>query len=103
MADIKQVYEKPLSSLDKMGEELAFYIRAIRATPRSVTRYPKEIMRLLAEVTLGSGALAVILAGRLAAGVWGEDRRGDVDRSGLLCGRGGDRTRLPDPEPRIDL
>ena len=28
--------------------------------PRSVTRYPKEILRLLAEVTLGSGALAVI-------------------------------------------
>ena len=43
-----------------MGEELAFYIRALRATPRSVTRYPKEILRLLAEVTLGSGALAVI-------------------------------------------
>jgi phospholipid/cholesterol/gamma-HCH transport system permease protein len=60
VANFKQVYEKPLSSLDKMGEELAFYISAIRATPRSVKRYPKEIMRLLAEVTLGSGALAVI-------------------------------------------
>ena len=34
MANLKQVYEKPLSSLDKMGEELAFYIRAIRVTPR---------------------------------------------------------------------
>jgi phospholipid/cholesterol/gamma-HCH transport system permease protein len=60
VANFKQVYEKPLSSLDKMGEELAFYISAIRATPRSIKRYPKEIMRLLAEVTLGSGALAVI-------------------------------------------
>jgi phospholipid/cholesterol/gamma-HCH transport system permease protein len=29
-------------------------------TPKSVTRYPKEILRLLAEVTLGSGGLAVI-------------------------------------------
>ncbi len=60
MANLKQVYEKPLGSLDRMGEELAFYLRAIRVTPRSVTRYPKEILRLLAEVTLGSGALAVI-------------------------------------------
>jgi phospholipid/cholesterol/gamma-HCH transport system permease protein len=60
VADLKQIYQKPLSSLDKMGEELAFYINAIRATPRSIKRYPREIMRLLAEVTLGSGALAVI-------------------------------------------
>ena len=60
MADLKQIYQKPMSSLDKMGEELAFYINAIRATPRSIKRYPREIMRLLAEVTLGSGALAVI-------------------------------------------
>ncbi|MCW2783661.1 MAG: transporter permease [Marmoricola sp.] len=43
-----------------MGEQLAFYLRALRATPKSITRYPKEILRLLAEVTLGSGALAVI-------------------------------------------
>ena len=60
MVDLKSSYQKPLSVLDTMGEELAFYLRALRATPRSVTRYPKEILRLLAEVTLGSGALAVI-------------------------------------------
>ncbi len=58
--DVKQTYQKPLSFLDKMGEELNFYIRALIATPRSIKRYPKEILRLLAEVTLGSGALAVI-------------------------------------------
>jgi phospholipid/cholesterol/gamma-HCH transport system permease protein len=60
MADVKQVYVRPLQALDRLGEELAFYIRALIATPRSVKRYPKEILRLLAEVTLGSGALAVI-------------------------------------------
>src|SRR6201989_958716 len=60
MVDLKASYQKPLSALDTMGEELAFYLRALRATPRSVTRYPKEVLRLLAEVTLGSGALAVI-------------------------------------------
>lgn len=60
MASIKTVYQKPLSSLDDLGDQLAFYLRALAATPRSVTRYPREIMRILAEVTLGSGALAVI-------------------------------------------
>ncbi|HWM75007.1 MAG TPA: ABC transporter permease [Nocardioides sp.] len=56
----KAVYEKPLKSLDKLGEELSFYVRALAWTPRTVRRYKKEILRLLAEVTLGSGALAVI-------------------------------------------
>ena len=60
MADVKQVYERPLAALDRLGEELAFYVRALIATPRSITRYPKEILRILAEVALGSGALAVI-------------------------------------------
>ncbi|MGY2873206.1 phospholipid/cholesterol/gamma-HCH transport system permease protein [Marmoricola sp. URHA0025 HA25] len=60
MADVKQVYERPLKALDRLGEELAFYVRALIATPRSVKRYPREILRLLAEVALGSGALAVI-------------------------------------------
>ncbi len=60
MANLKSVYEKPLASLDTMGGQLAFYIGVLRAVPRSVTRYPKEILRILAEVTLGSGALAVI-------------------------------------------
>ncbi|MBU1801029.1 MAG: ABC transporter permease, partial [Actinobacteria bacterium] len=33
---------------------------AYRAVPRTIRRYPKEIIRLLAEVSLGSGALALI-------------------------------------------
>jgi phospholipid/cholesterol/gamma-HCH transport system permease protein len=60
MANLKSVYQKPMESLDDLGGQLRFYGRALAATPRSVTRYPKEIMRILAEVTLGSGSLAVI-------------------------------------------
>ncbi len=56
----KAVYEKPLRSLDKLGEELSFYVRALAWTPRTLRRYKKEIVRILAEVALGSGALAVI-------------------------------------------
>ena len=60
MANIKAIYQRPLQSLDVLGEELAFYLTAIASTPRTVRRYKKEILRLLAEVALGSGALAVI-------------------------------------------
>ena len=60
MANVRAVYQRPLSFLDNLGEELSFYVRALAWTPRTVGRYKKEIMRLLAEVTLGSGALAVI-------------------------------------------
>jgi phospholipid/cholesterol/gamma-HCH transport system permease protein len=60
MASVKAVYERPLKTLDRLGDELSFYIRALAWTPRTLRRYKKEILRLLAEVTLGSGALAVI-------------------------------------------
>lgn len=64
MADIgttlRSVYQRPLTFLDTLGAQLAFYIKAVAWTPRTIHRYKKEILRLLAEVTLGSGALAVI-------------------------------------------
>jgi phospholipid/cholesterol/gamma-HCH transport system permease protein len=60
VASIKAVYEKPLRTLDDLGGELAFFLRALAWTPKTVVRYKKEILRILAEVTLGSGALAVI-------------------------------------------
>src|SRR5215213_11713226 len=60
MANMKAVYQTPLRILDSLGEELAFYVKALAWTPRTVRRYKKEILRILAEVTLGSGALAVI-------------------------------------------
>ena len=60
MASVKAVYQKPLGILDNLGAELNFFIRALAWSPRTIRRYKKEILRLLAEVTLGSGALSVI-------------------------------------------
>ena len=60
MASLKAIYTKPAGILDDLGEQLSFYIRALAWTPRTITRYRKEILRILAEMTLGSGALAVI-------------------------------------------
>jgi phospholipid/cholesterol/gamma-HCH transport system permease protein len=57
---LRRLYRRPLDFLDNLGSELAFFIKALIWVPRTVNRYKKEIARLLAEVTLGSGALAVI-------------------------------------------
>ncbi|GLZ05749.1 ABC transporter permease [Actinomadura sp. NBRC 104412] len=46
--------------LDKPGDQLGFYVRALLWTPRALRRYLKEVQRLLGEVAFGSGALAVI-------------------------------------------
>jgi phospholipid/cholesterol/gamma-HCH transport system permease protein len=46
--------------LDDLGSQLEFHARAFAATPRTLRRYKKEIVRLLAEVSFGSGALAVV-------------------------------------------
>src|SRR6266496_6860176 len=60
MSGLDSFVRKPLHSLDRLGEQLAFYIKALAWSGRSVRRYRREIVRLLAEVTLGTGALAVI-------------------------------------------
>jgi len=52
--------KKPGDTLEELGEQLSFYGRCIGWTPKTVTRYKKEVIRLLAEVTLGSGGLALI-------------------------------------------
>jgi phospholipid/cholesterol/gamma-HCH transport system permease protein len=54
------VVRKPLGFLDDLGGQLSFYLRAFAWAPRTVRRYKKEVLRLLAEVSFGSGALAVI-------------------------------------------
>jgi phospholipid/cholesterol/gamma-HCH transport system permease protein len=50
----------PLTTLDRLGDQLAFYGRALAWTPRTLRRYTREVVRLLAEVSFGTGALAVV-------------------------------------------
>ena len=56
----RKIVRAPLGIIDRAGEQMSFYSRTIAWTPRTLHRYPKELLRLLAEVTFGSGALAVI-------------------------------------------
>ena len=57
---IRRVADVPGSALENLGRQLSFYIRAIGWIPRVLKRYWKEVLRILAEVTLGSGALTLI-------------------------------------------
>jgi phospholipid/cholesterol/gamma-HCH transport system permease protein len=48
------------NAMADMGWQLAFYGRAVANTPQALRKYPKETLRLLAEVCFGSGGLALI-------------------------------------------
>jgi phospholipid/cholesterol/gamma-HCH transport system permease protein len=50
--------------LSDLGDQVQFYGKALVGIPKSLTRYRREVLRLLAEVALGRGAL-VLVAGTL--------------------------------------
>lgn len=56
----KRAAKVPMNVLDRAGDQMSFYGRSIGWIPATVTRYRKEITRLLAEVSFGAGGLAVI-------------------------------------------
>lgn len=60
MALIDRLLARPLSSLEELGGQLSFYGRSLAWTGRTLRRYKKEVLRLLAEVSFGRGALAVV-------------------------------------------
>ncbi len=50
--------------LSELGDQVQFYGKSLAGIPKSLTRYRREVFRLLAEVSLGRGAL-VLVAGTL--------------------------------------
>ena len=50
----------PVTWLAGLGQQLEFHLRALAWIPRALRRYPREVLRLLSQVTFGSGALAVL-------------------------------------------
>jgi phospholipid/cholesterol/gamma-HCH transport system permease protein len=56
----RRLLERPLRSLEELGTQLVFYGRSLAWTGRTLRRYKKEVLRLLAEVSFGRGALAVV-------------------------------------------
>lgn len=51
---------RPLTGLENLGAQLRFIAVSIGWIPRTLRRYRREVVRLIAEVGLGTGALAVI-------------------------------------------
>jgi len=47
-------------AFDNFGEQALFYGETFRYVPIAVTRYRRETIRLVAEMTMGTGALAII-------------------------------------------
>ena len=68
MTDLRTIptnaWRSVYQALTDMGDQVAFYGRGLMGVPRAATRYRREILRLLAEVSLGRGAL-VLVAGTL--------------------------------------
>src|ERR1041384_5106173 len=56
----RELLDRPTRSLEELGAQLSFYGRSLAWTGRTLRRYKKEILRLLAEVSFGRGALAVV-------------------------------------------
>jgi len=57
---LRPIVTRPLDVFEDLGEQLSFFGRALAWAPRALVAYWKEVVRLIAEVSLGSGALAVI-------------------------------------------
>src|ERR1700738_4690123 len=51
---------KLVAATRKLGEQTAFYGQSLASTGDAVRRYPGELLRIIAEMGMGSGALAVI-------------------------------------------
>lgn len=60
MSQLSRHLARPTTSLRTLGDQLAFHGAAYSHVPRVLRHYPKEVVRLLAEVSLGTGALALI-------------------------------------------
>lgn len=51
---------RPITALTGIGDHVAFYGKAIAGAPFAATRYRREIIRLIAEISMGAGTLAMI-------------------------------------------
>jgi phospholipid/cholesterol/gamma-HCH transport system permease protein len=57
---LRRIFSEVPRFVDSFGEQALFYAQSIRWIPNAVTHYRKETVRLIAEMTLGTGALLLI-------------------------------------------
>jgi phospholipid/cholesterol/gamma-HCH transport system permease protein len=60
----RQAWSGSYATLADLGDQVTFYGHSLMGVPAAVTNYRREILRVLAEVTLGRGAM-VLVAGTI--------------------------------------
>ncbi|GAA5056061.1 MlaE family ABC transporter permease [Nocardia callitridis] len=49
-----------LRSIDEVGAQVLFAVRSVASTGKAVRSYPRETLRLISEISLGTGLLAMV-------------------------------------------
>ena len=57
---LNRAVSRRAESVADLGRQLIFHANALREIPKATARYRREVVRLLSEVSFGSGALAVV-------------------------------------------
>jgi phospholipid/cholesterol/gamma-HCH transport system permease protein len=57
---LTRVVRRPATAVGGIGEHVLFYARAIAAVPYAAAHYRREVIRLIAEISMGAGTLAMI-------------------------------------------
>ena len=57
---IARQLDKPIATLGRIGDHTAFYGKALAGVPFAATHYRREVIRLIAEISMGAGTLAMI-------------------------------------------
>jgi phospholipid/cholesterol/gamma-HCH transport system permease protein len=57
---VRNLLKRLQGPVDDFGEQALFYGQTVRYIPNALTRYRKETIRLIAEMTLGAGALVMV-------------------------------------------
>ncbi|MFC3963742.1 ABC transporter permease [Nocardia jiangsuensis] len=56
---LKRTAKAPVDLLGRLGHQVFFFLRALGSIPLALRQYPKEVWRLLSDVTWGNGNLVV--------------------------------------------
>ena len=51
---------RPVTVLGNIGDHMLFYLKALGGIPHAFVHYRKEVVRLIAEISMGAGTLAMI-------------------------------------------
>ena len=57
---LSRQFDKPIATLSRIGDHTLFYGRALAGIPFAVRHYRREVIRLIAEISMGAGTLAMI-------------------------------------------